>query len=183
MIFGEYTIINGSRALAMPFDRYFGAWTPSPAPDPRLLDFADYLDSLQVDTPFLDVGGFRRDAGAGLIFRSNIPTGYGLGSSGALCAAVYDRYALAPIGQHDTGRFEQLKTLLAKMESHFHGSSSGTDPLICYLSYPVLIQPDGFIAEVKLPDDTDRTLTFFLLDTQLARSTGPLVKTREDVHR
>ncbi|MBK7869982.1 MAG: hypothetical protein IPJ74_04455 [Saprospiraceae bacterium] len=62
---------------------------------------------------------------------------------------------------------------MAQIESFFHGTSSGTDPLICYLNKPVLIHPGGQIQIVKIPIYS--TLTFFLLDTKIARSTGPMV--------
>ena len=33
----------------------------------------------------------------GLYFESTIPQGFGIGSSGALCAAIYDRYSKNPV--------------------------------------------------------------------------------------
>ena len=35
----------------------------------------------------------KRDIDKGMYFDSSIPQGYGVGSSGALVAAVYDKYA------------------------------------------------------------------------------------------
>ena len=36
---------------------------------------------------------FRNDVNSGMYFDSSIPQGYGVGSSGALVAAIYDKYA------------------------------------------------------------------------------------------
>ena len=55
-----------------------------------------------------------------LYFDSNIPQGYGLGSSGALVAAFYDRYALNKInyiGKFTSDKIALLKNIFAKMES------------------------------------------------------------------
>lgn len=174
LLFGEYTIINGSRALAVPYDRYFGEWVKAEEPDVRLLGFADYLNQ-KGGPDFLNVAAFRAACREGWIFRSNIPLGYGLGSSGALCAAVYDRFATAPVLRTDTAALTELKRQLAWMESYFHGSSSGTDPLISYLNFPVLIHPQEGIREVAIPAMKNNPYHFFLLDTGISRSTGPLV--------
>jgi mevalonate kinase len=174
LLFGEYTIINGSRALAVPYDRYFGEWVKAEEPDARLLGLAGYLDRNE-GPDFLNVTAFRTACREGWGFRSNIPLGYGLGSSGALCAAVYDRFAIAPVLRTDTAAFTELKRQLAWMESYFHGSSSGTDPLISYLNFPVLIHPQEGIREVAVPSMENNPYHFFLLDTGISRSTGPLV--------
>ena len=59
------------------------------------------------------------------------------------------------------------------MESFFHGKSSGIDPLVSFLNYPVMIK-DDFIAIVDaLPHRIlDR---FSLMDTGISRSTQLLV--------
>ncbi|MCB0632832.1 MAG: mevalonate kinase [Saprospiraceae bacterium] len=173
LLFGEYTVINGSRALAVPYNRFYGEWELAAVPDERLLRFAEYLDDAEGHA-FLNVPAFSKACREGWIFRSNIPLGYGLGSSGALCAAVYDRFAKAPIHRH-TGKLNLLKRQLAWMESFFHGASSGTDPLISYLNYPVVIHPQKGIREISLPDPEGSSYQMFLLDTGLSRSTGPLV--------
>lgn len=176
LLFGEYTIINGSRALAVPYAPYAGAWQFAATPDPRLQYFADYLETASGMAVELDVATFREEVQQGLIFESNIPIGYGLGSSGALCAAVYERYAREPVDREDQEQFAALRRQLAAMESHFHGSSSGTDPLICYLQYPVLIHPQSGIRRAELPSLQHLSFSIFLLDTRMSRSTGPLVE-------
>lgn len=179
LLFGEYTIINASRALAMPYHSFSGHWAQAASPDKSLLAFAEYLEQQAHLRAFLEVDTFRKEVEEGWFFDSNIPIGYGLGSSGALCAAVYDRFAVVPIGRRDAGQFPALRQQLSLMESHFHGSSSGTDPMICYLEHPVMIQPDEkteVIHLVELPNPREAPFYFFLLDTGIARATGPLVK-------
>ncbi|MGB3548199.1 MAG: mevalonate kinase, partial [Saprospiraceae bacterium] len=65
-----------------------------------------------------------RDLTSGRRLHSNIPEGYGMGSSGAVCVAVLSDYA-SPATLDRINR-----PFLARMESFFHGTSSGTDPYI-----------------------------------------------------
>src|SRR5699024_7724287 len=65
----------------------------------------------------------------------DIPIGYGLGSSGAITAAVYDHICVS--GKEKTP--ESVREELALMENYYHGASSGTDPLVAYLNRPVRI--------------------------------------------
>ena len=77
-----------------------------------------------------------------MYFDSSIPQGYGVGSSGALVAAIYDKYATDKITVLENLTREKLlklKIIFSKMESFFHGKSSGLDPLNSYLSLPILI--------------------------------------------
>ena len=99
-------------------------------------------------------------------FKSNIPQGYGLGSSGALVAAFYDRYAKKKI----------LKNIFSEMESYFHGESSGVDPLNCYLGSPILIKSQNEIHITKIPDQ--KVLGYggiFILDSGNSSDTFSLV--------
>ncbi|WP_436570317.1 GHMP family kinase ATP-binding protein, partial [Klebsiella pneumoniae] len=75
-----------------------------------------------------------RELDKGLFFRSDIPQGFGLGSSGALVAAIFLRY-LDKAGdfkdelKHLTmDRIQNLKSYLGALEGYFHGKSSGIDP-------------------------------------------------------
>lgn len=185
LLFGEHTILRGSAALALPLPLFSGKWaytTPENASTLQrsLAEWCQYLAEQQskgaLETE-LDLARFNEDLAVGLYFDSNIPNGYGAGSSGALCAALYARYALQPIGRRDEARFPELKRILGQMESFFHGSSSGTDPLIVYLNQPVLLQADGGIQTVDVPDWPLATtgFQFFLLDTGIQRSTAPWV--------
>lgn len=185
LLFGEHTILRGSAALALPLPLFSGKWaytTPENALalQRNLAEWCQYLAEQQskgaLDTE-LDTARFSEDLAAGLYFDSNIPNGYGAGSSGALCAALYARYALQPIGRMDGTLYPELKRILGQMESFFHGSSSGTDPLIVYLNQPVLLQANGAIQTVEVPEwpDAASGFQFFLLDTGIQRSTAPWV--------
>lgn len=162
LLFGEYTVTNGSGALAIPFFGHSGHWIQQAGTvDFTLLDFQEYLAStlskqLKTEQMYVDLqDGWR--------FLSTIPQGYGLGSSGALVAAVFDRYQ-----QKSIEDLASLKELLAKMESFFHGKSSGIDPMVSYLKEPVLISPKG-IEKVGIPPFFN--IQIFLLDSFTPRNT------------
>ena len=186
LLFGEHIVLQGSPALALPFPRFGGAWRFAPASEITSLQQAlpqwlAYLQNLQQNgflLADLDLDLFAQDLATGIYFDSNIPTGYGTGSSGALCAALYARYVREPFSKQDASGFPALKKTLGQLESFFHGASSGTDPLICYLNHAVLLQPDGRIERVDVPvwPGNNTRIRFFLLDTGLVRSTEPLVQ-------
>ncbi len=91
--------------------------------DESLLKIAD-----QIDPQLIDAERLRKDIEAGLYFASDIPYRYGLGSSGALTAGIYDGYSLHPRAVDTTTLLDHL----ANIESIFHGQSSGLDALVCY---------------------------------------------------
>lgn len=169
-LFGEHVLLVGAPALAVPMDTFGGYWSWMPpdmgqAPQRSLRDFAAYLN---------DQGGFApqfsQDLDAGLYFHSDIPEGYGLGSSGALCAAVYDRYALEKITD-----LSALKAIFSKMECFFHGNSSGIDPLTVYAACPILIEQKKYARQVQPSTWEGQAPSVLLVDSQLPRQTGPLV--------
>ena len=166
LLFGEHSIIHGSQALAIPFLTFFGQWKQRQKKDTRLEGLLHYLAQQQFG--WLDLTAFKKEVDRGLFFDSNIPTGYGLGSSGALCAAVYDKFGTK------TEDPDQLKSYLSQLESFFHGSSSGIDPLVCYLKKPILVNPDKTVT--IYPSISEAILSnFFLLDTGLIRKTETYV--------
>jgi mevalonate kinase len=171
LLFGEHTILRGSRALARPFPQRRGHWARNghPGQQQQLSAFAGYLAAELSD--WLDVDAFRADLAEGIYFASDIPSGYGLGSSGALCAGVWERYALPMAMDFDPAR---LKGLLGRMESFFHGRSSGADPLISFLRQSLLLLPSGEV-EIITPPTVPVPYHLFLLDTRHPRTTGPLV--------
>ena len=70
----------------------------------------------------------------------------------------------------------RLKDSLARMESYFHGKSSGMDPLICYLRQPMLIESKDSINRVGLPESKMTGKSgIFLLNTGKPGNTQPLV--------
>ena len=99
----------------------------------------------------------------------NIPVGYGLGSSGAICAGVFDAYT-----NHKNLHPQVLKTILGEMEGAFHGKSSGLDPLVSYLEKSVLVTKENTeINDFNLKNV--KAFQIFLIDTKHARKTAPLV--------
>ena len=186
LLFGEYGIIGDAMGLSMPYDSYKGSFCfpqqGCSVPDSSLEGYALFLEDFCQDPHSgikLDVERLKKDIARGMVFSSNIPQGYGVGSSGALVAAVYENYALDKISSKDISaeKLKELKAILGRMEDYFHGKSSGLDPLICYLNLPVLIHPSGQIAPVGLPDEKmPAEGGIFLLDTGLSRSSGRMIE-------
>ncbi len=172
LLFGEYVVLLGARALSLPLRRFGGAWDWADAAEPSraaLHAFAHSEALAQIAE--LDVAAFQREVAQGLVFRSDIPMGYGLGSSGALCAATYDRYA-----QPKATDLTALRQTLALMESHFHGKSSGIDPLTSYVNRPLLFGPGSAVERFEQRPWKGQPPVVFLLDTGLPRQTAPLVQ-------
>jgi len=179
LLFGEYSIIKNSKALSIPYPQFEGRLTfprdNAQSIDPELKAFSLYLKKCVEKDALLsqfDISSFAFDVSQGLFFDSSIPQGYGAGSSGALVASVFDRYY--PDFNLNTDVFH-LKEVLAKMESHFHGSSSGIDPLISYLNSPMLINSKNDIELVTLPKFEKSPGGIFLLNTKRSRKTEPLM--------
>lgn len=183
LLFGEHTVNLGSKALAVPLFQFSGKWQLKPhlptaelaSQQMRLPEFAAWLEKMQAAGDLscrLDLAAFRRLLSQGLVFESDIPAGYGTGSSGALVAAIFDCFCLEK--ERWVASLPDLKKAMAQMESFFHGTSSGTDPLICYLRKPVLL--DG--GEVKLTTFGKLSTfgKFFLLDTGIERQATPMIE-------
>jgi mevalonate kinase len=189
LLFGEYGIIKDSKGLSIPYNFYNGALkvdeNPSPeaiASNASLRRFVTYLEQLQKDQPELvtfNIEVLKADVERGMYFDSSIPQGYGVGSSGALVAAIYDKYANAKITVLENLTREkllQLKTIFSQMESFFHGKSSGLDPLNSYLSIPILINSKDNIEATGIPSQSATGKgAVFLLDSGIVGETAPMV--------
>jgi len=86
LLFGEHIVIKGADALAMPLERFAGQWAYAKDGDAEALqydlkDFAKYLHKQDVD---IDAKAFIVELDKGLYFDSDIPNGFGAGSSGAI---------------------------------------------------------------------------------------------------
>lgn len=177
LLFGEHIVIKGARALATPYAGFHGKWqwgSEDPSLQQSLPDFLMYIKAKSILAEQLDHLGFEQDLDKGLYFEANIPTGYGLGSSGALCAAVYDRYAKQPIDRSKLEAIPVLQETLARMESFFHQSSSGVDPLICYMDQTLLLRR-GEEPQITTIRASHEEVPLFLVDTHKARKTAPYV--------
>lgn len=180
LLFGEYSVIQHSNALAMPYHLFEGHLTFSKEKgsgrDPELLALVRYMKKLEdrgeLNFEF-DVSSFGFDVSQGLVFDSTIPQGYGVGSSGALIAALYHRYGQKR--EDFDGNIVQLKNRLALLESHFHGASSGFDPLVSYLNQSIYKDREAGLMPVSLNENKDSSAALFLLNTGRSRKTEPLV--------
>ncbi len=200
LLFGEYSLMRGSAALTLPFSRnYVKLLFPDTSlseseariaenSNRQLQSFLEFLQDrnsgIGNDFAFEQMN---EDLANGLYLWSNIPSGYGLGSSGALVAAIYNKYG--EFRSDDTTKkynideitppekLDALKTTFARMESFFHGASSGLDPLSSYVNKPLLVNDQQSISVVthKLTSSSSNG-GFFLLDTRKQRNTKPLVK-------
>ena len=179
ILFGEYSVIQNSMALLIPYSLFEGKLSfrrdNTSVIDPELKAFSLYLkqliDSGQINFQF-DQSSFEFDISQGLYFDSTIPQGYGVGSSGALVAAIFSRYEQE---NHSSVDIKRLKNIFSQLESHFHGSSSGVDPLISYLNSPVLIKNKNELGPVTIPKFSKGRGGIFLLNTKRSRKTEPLV--------
>ena len=191
LLFGEYGIIKDSKGLAIPFNAFKGALRfqegtfseIASSSNSHLKSYTAYLKN-QVAEQRLDVSfDFERldaDLEKGMYFDSSIPMGYGVGSSGAIVAAIYDRYAdekVSVLGSLTRDKLLTLKGQFAIMESHFHGTSSGLDPLNSYLSLPILIHAKDHIESTPIPSQNQAGKgAVFLLDSGITGETAPMVQ-------
>lgn len=188
LLFGEYSIIEDSMGLSIPYNFYQGRLKKSDlqsaeerSSNHHLQRYCDYLKELDASDELLcqiDTNQFEKDIQEGLFFDSNIPQGFGVGSSGALCAALYNNYAIdGMMNNKDLRKNEisRLKAIFAQLESYFHGKSSGIDPLICYLNIPLLIKSKTDIGTVGLPNSLEGKGAIFLIDSGSPGETEPLV--------
>ena len=183
LLFGEYGIIEDSKGLSIPYNFFNGALKISESSDEEakksnliLSQFSTHLKTLDID---LDLNSFDKHIKKGMYFDSSIPKGYGVGSSGALVAAVYEKYANNKITVLENLTREKLlvlKEIFSKMESFFHGKSSGLDPLNSYLSIPILIKSKNDINVTGIPSQkSNGSGAVFLLDSGQTGSTAPMV--------
>lgn len=189
LLFGEYGIIRDSKGLSIPYNFYNGALKVESnlegealKSNESLKQFASHLEDLQERKPELvqfDMETLKDDVTNGLYFDSSIPQGYGVGSSGALVAAIYDKYAKDKITVLENLTREKLlalKAVFGEMESFFHGTSSGLDPLNSYLSLPILINSKDNIEPTGIPSQqVDGKGAVFLLDSGMVGETAPMV--------
>jgi len=190
LLFGEYGIIKDSKGLSIPYNFYKGALKIESSLNETqkysnscLAKFASFIKELEAKKPNLvqfNHEALEADILKGLYFDSSIPQGYGVGSSGALVAAIYDQYALEKITVLENLTREKLlalKSIFGEMESFFHGKSSGLDPLNSYLSLPILINSKDNIEPAGIPSQTKSGKgAVFLLDSGMTGETAPMVQ-------
>ncbi|KAB1067554.1 mevalonate kinase [Tamlana haliotis] len=186
LLFGEYGIIKDSKGLSIPYNFYNGALKKSENPSEAAIEsnaslkrFAEYIQDIDEDLVRFDNALLLEDVNSGMYFDSSIPQGYGVGSSGALVAAIYDQYAFDKITVLENLTREKLlklKSIFSTMESFFHGKSSGLDPLNSYLSIPILINSKDNIEATGIPaQQSEGKGAVFLIDSGIIGETAPMV--------
>ena len=190
LLFGEYGIIEDSMGLSIPYSDYNGKFLISEDRNPKsrksnrqLYSFYQNLVELEASNSLpcsLDLEAFEKDLKNNIYFDSSIPQGFGIGSSGAIVAATYDRYCnknkIGSAKQIQNESLIKLKSIFSKLESFYHGTSSGLDPLICYLNLPILIKSKTDLGTVGIPDSNNGKGAVFLLNTGEVGNTQPLVQ-------
>tara|TARA_B100000900_G_scaffold415617_1_gene446272 strand:+ start:3222 stop:4151 length:930 start_codon:yes stop_codon:yes gene_type:complete len=186
LLFGEYGIIKDAKGLSIPYNFYKGALKISDtknnkaqASNQKLSEFVDFLEQISSTQVTFNIKKLREDLAKGLYFDSSIPQGYGIGSSGALVAAIYDRYAnnrITILENLTRDKLLRLKEIFGQMESFFHGKSSGLDPLNSFLSLPILIHSKDVLEPTGIPSQPQAGKgAVFLIDSGSMGETAPMV--------
>jgi len=186
LLFGEYGIIKDAKGLSIPYNFYKGALKISDtknkkaqSSNQKLSEFVDFLEQINSTLVTFNIKQLREDLAKGLYFDSSIPQGYGIGSSGALVAAIYDRYAnnrITILENLTRDKLLKLKEIFAQMESFFHGKSSGLDPLNSFLSLPILIHSKDVLEPTGIPSQPQAGKgAVFLIDSGSMGETAPMV--------
>ena len=190
LLFGEYGIIKDSKGLSIPYNFFKGALKTDKSnskeaeeSNGHLKNFVIHLKEVVAKNPSLVSFNFdvlQKDVDNGMYFDSSIPQGYGVGSSGALVAAIYDQYAndkITVLENLTRDKLLTLKKIFGEMESFFHGKSSGLDPLNSYLSLPILINSQDNIESTSIPSQNVAGKgAVFLLDSGSTGETAPMVQ-------
>src|SRR6056297_1780116 len=102
LLFGEYGLLHGADALAVPFPKFGGSLKfATEEKDANIMNsqseiqqFISTFDTANINAKMrfpLQMELLINDLKQGIYFESNIPVRYGLGSSGALCATILER--------------------------------------------------------------------------------------------
>ncbi len=147
LLFGEYTVLLDGDALAIPLETFSAQWQQASEPDARLIEYLVFLADHETLKPHFDkdrINLLFQNLEEGLILQSNIPYGAGLGSSATVCTAFWQMIKR----QDSSFDINAMRDIFSKMESFFHGKSSGVDPLVSYLASPILINKEGISSTV-----------------------------------
>jgi len=188
LLFGEYTMLYGSDALAMPLSIYSGKLSFIKKEDSSKLksnlllkDYFQFLKKNESKFDYINFAGFEQDLKDGLYFKSSIPQKYGLGSSGALVASVFSRYHF--LGGDVEKHPNRLRILFSNLESWFHGKSSGIGPLVSFLGSPMLIR-ENMVTKALFPVPAlEDDFWLFLVDTGQEASTGFQIRSFQQLLR
>jgi mevalonate kinase len=178
LLFGEYAVLEGSEALAGPLHEFYGQWsvgsTDLDVPEVDFKALHEHIEKL-IDNRILTfhIDEMKNDYKEGWRFSTNIPVGYGLGSSGAFTAALYEKY-----GEGDYAKMapNKVKRHMALIESFFHGESSGIDPTISIHDKAIRTGYEWKFVDGNIFEPIkDNGLRFFLFDSGTERSSKSLI--------
>lgn len=171
LLTGEYTVLLGYPAIAIPWQGRYAKWNDIGSEvDSTLLRFYQFIKgNVELKNHFLlnEFYAYIQNNGR---LESSIPFGYGLGSSGSLCAAVLDRFT--KINKKES---ELVYTLLKKMEDFFHGQSSGLDPMVSFYNCAVQICKGVVTFPNIINKDILQKYQLHLVDSKINRNTQDLV--------
>lgn len=187
LLFGEYGIIKNSKGLSIPYNFFKGGLKLGDLSNESIKEsnktlngFADFLFKIKSSLVEFENLKIKEDLRKGMYFDSTIPRGYGVGSSGAIVAAFYEKYALNKITVLEnltTVKLLTLKKIFSEMEAYFHGTSSGLDPLNSYLSLPILIQSKNNVETTGIPSQIKKGKgAVFLIDSGESSQTAPMIE-------
>ncbi|MEX0988011.1 MAG: hypothetical protein WD052_11090 [Bacteroidales bacterium] len=186
MLAGEYGVIAGSEALTVPLKNFHARLAHRDEKEVedngKVVDSVSSLRELLIHIRSLPKNSFYATPDfqkveyllkKGFFIDSTIPQGYGIGSSGAVSALVYDQF-FSP--GKKPGLPHQLRDL-ATIESAFHGKSSGVDAMTSLMDTPLHFNTEKQITKVKGdPLKPPGGYRFFLLDSEQFLKTAPLVE-------
>lgn len=174
LLFGEYGILLGTRALSIPYHSFGGNLIKNQKAKTNLEDFYYHIKLKNHQLKYrINLELLVNDIKNNLSFESNIPVGHGLGSSGALTAAIYKEYNI-DLPKDLTIDLFGIKTDLALLEAFFHGNSSGLDPLTSLLNKAILFSENSKIRTVDIQlENSD--YVFLLIDSGITRRTAGYV--------
>ncbi len=173
LLAGEFTVLLNSDAIAVPFNFFSGGWRAGIREDYpfNLAKWIEHLKAIEEVAENLDINRMHLDYQNDIRFVSNIPQGGGLGSSGGVTAAFYDRYVYDPRSL-DT-QLDEVRSILAQMESYFHGESSGIDPLVSLTGKSYVIKDgEGSLHDIQIP----KSISLHIILTSSVRNTAPLIE-------
>lgn len=168
ILFGEYSVLLGGSALACPIKNFVSFWKQG------RVDLSDDLFNhfLTVTNKHpqlkFDIDQWKKIKEQNYYLESDIPQGYGLGSSGNYIAALVDQCILFD----KTTTQNQVKGILGELENFYHGSSSGLDPFVIYFRKPTHIKNGS----ASLIEETIDLNQYALYDSKVKRSTQALIK-------
>lgn len=181
LLFGEHSVLLGSPAVNVPLWD-FSARLKFPGKDINLKQktsnlqlekFFQYTrDNQEWFGGYIDLETFGEAVKGGLYLDSNIPESYGLGSSASVCVAVYKAFCRSLIDNPDA-----LKNFYSKLESFFHGKSSGIDPLAIHTDRIVIADRNAIWFSDEKKSLLDSQTQAYLLDSGISRNAPAMIST------